>query len=133
MRIRKVALIVFYDAKKRILLQDRKGISKRGAKWGYFGGGIEDGESPEEAVIRETKEELNFDLKDHKFIGIFKNKVDEDLIVERYVFISPLKDKLSKFKQIEGEGMQLFTLDRAKIAKKVAGDDLVIKKLEEIL
>jgi len=64
MGIRRVALIVFYDDEKRILLQYRKGInSKFCEEWGYFGGGIENGETPEQAVIRETKEELDFDLE----------------------------------------------------------------------
>jgi hypothetical protein len=40
MKIRKVALIIFYDDKKRILLQDRRGISRLGEEWGYFGGGF---------------------------------------------------------------------------------------------
>jgi len=133
METKKVALIIFYDNKKRILIQDRKGISKFGEEWGYFGGQIEEGETPEEAVVRETKEELSFDIKDHKFIGIFKNKINDNLFVERYVFISPLKDKLSKFRQIEGRGMKLFSIDEAKKVKSVRGDDLVLKKLEEIL
>ncbi len=133
MKTRKVALIVFYDKEKRILLQDREGISKLGEKWGYFGGEIDEGESPEEAVVRETKEELCFDLTDHRFIGIFENQVNETLYVVRYVFIAPLDDKLSHFKQIEGKNMQLFSIDDAKKVKNVKGDDLVLKKLEQIL
>jgi 8-oxo-dGTP diphosphatase len=133
METKKVALIVFYDRHKRILMQDRKGISKRGEEWGYFGGKIEEGETPEEAVVRETKEELDFDLQDHKFIGIFKNKVSDDFIVERYVFISPLEGKLSKFRQLEGSGMKLFSIEEAKKVKMVKGDNLVINRLDEIL
>ena len=46
---RKVALIVFYDKENKILLQDRRKISKRGEEWGFFGGGIEEGETPKQA------------------------------------------------------------------------------------
>lgn len=133
MKTRKVALIIFYDKEKKILLQDREGISKIGEKWGYFGGEIEEGETYKEAVIRETKEELGFDLKDHKFIGVFENQVTDNLYVIRYVFISPLENKLSQFKLKEGKRMHLFTIEEAKKAKSVTGDDLVLKKLEEIL
>jgi 8-oxo-dGTP diphosphatase len=133
MRTRRVALIIFYDEEKRILLQDRAGISKFGEKWGYFGGEIEKGETPEEAVVRETKEELDFDLKDYEFIGIFKNQINEEVFVERHVFISPLKDNFSKFKQIEGERMELLSIEEAKNLKCVIGDDLILRKLEEIL
>jgi 8-oxo-dGTP diphosphatase len=61
MKTRNVALIIFYDKDKRILLQDRRGISKLGAEWGFFGGEIENDETPEQAVVRETKEELCFE------------------------------------------------------------------------
>ena len=133
METRKVALIIFYDNKKRILLQDRKGISKIGEEWGFFGGGIEEGESPEETIIREVKEELDFDLKNPKFIGVDKNQVNEEKIVERHTFIFPLEENLSKFKQIEGDNMQLFTLEDAKKLKMVPGDELVIQRLERVL
>lgn len=56
---RRVAVIIFYDEKKRILLQDRREISKRGEEWGFFGGGIEKDETPEEALVREIKEDKN--------------------------------------------------------------------------
>lgn len=127
---RKVALIIFYDKLGRILLQNRKGISKYGEEWGYFGGGIEQGETPEEAVVRETKEELTFDLKDYKFIGIIKTE-DQRGIIERHVFISPLP-KMELFDQREGKDMQLFSLRDAKKVKSVFGDDQVIKKLEQM-
>lgn len=128
MSVRRVALIVFYDRQGRILLQDRHGLSKSGAMWGYFGGHIEPGETPEEAVVRETKEELDFELKNYNFIGVVKSN-DERGTIERHVFISPLPP-MSKLHQMEGRGMQLFTLDEAKKVKSVFGDDKVVVKLE---
>ena len=41
MKIRNVAAIIFYDKDNKILLQDRRGISKLGSDWGFFGGEIE--------------------------------------------------------------------------------------------
>jgi len=52
------AVIAFYDNQKRILLQDRRGISKEGEIWGFFGGGIEKGETPEQALERGIEEGL---------------------------------------------------------------------------
>ena len=96
MKIRKGSVIIFYDENKRILLQDRKEITKTGEEWGFFGGGIEKTETPEQAILRETKEELNFDLKDFKYIGEYKGQLSENTILDLFVFISPLKNKLSK-------------------------------------
>lgn len=39
--------------------------------WGTFGGQIEDGETPEQAIIREIKEELDYNLKDPELYGIY--------------------------------------------------------------
>jgi len=111
---RSVSLIVFYDEKGRILLQDRTSISKAGEEWGFFGGGIEEGETPREAVIRETKEELSIDLDDFEFLGEHRHVYPEGNSLTSYVFISPLKDNMRKFKLMEGDGMRMFEIKGAK-------------------
>jgi len=144
MKTRYVALIIFYDKDKRILLQDRRGISKLGAEWGFFGGEIEQGETPEQAVVRETKEELCFDLKDYKYVGEYGYEIEKSLkkkfanfkfdAVSCKVFIAPLKDNLSKFKLKEGKKMKLFFLDEAEKLKMVSkGDIEIVRKLKMII
>lgn len=56
-----------FDDKDRVLLQKR-GDS---GKWGFPGGAIELGETPEEAAIRELKEETSIDVEVESFIGIY--------------------------------------------------------------
>ncbi len=129
---RKVALIVFYDEEKRILLQDRKKMSKLGEEWGFFGGGIDDGETPEQAVVRETEEELGYKLDDLKYVGNFKNSID-GFIVDRYIFVSPLLDKLSTFSLHEGEQMKLFSIEEARKLKMVPGDESALDLVERFL
>jgi len=66
---RNVAIIVLYDRDKKILLQHRAEDAKRlPGYWGFFGGGIEAGETPEQAVRRETLEELNYNLENPRLI-----------------------------------------------------------------
>ena len=50
-----------------LLLDLRK--AKRGRIWEVPGGRIEEGETPEEAAKRETKEEVNIDIKDPIWLG----------------------------------------------------------------
>jgi len=130
---RKVALILFYDKENRILLQDRRKISKPGGEWGFFGGGIEEGETPEQAVVRETEEELGYKLANFEYVGNYKNTLENGYTIDRYIFVSPLKNKISKFEQKEGDKMQLFTIEEAKRLKMVSGDyealDMVAKYL----
>ena len=55
------------DQEGKVLLQ-RRGDSD---KWGFPGGAIELGETPEMAAIRELKEETGLDVKVNDLIGIY--------------------------------------------------------------
>ncbi len=129
---RKVALIVFYDRENKILLQDRRKISKIGEEWGFFGGGINEGETAEQAVIRETEEELGYKLTDFKYLGNCKNTFD-GFVVDRAVFVSPLEDKLMGFTLGEGDGMRLFEFSGAKKLRMVPGDKAVLDLVRDYL
>jgi 8-oxo-dGTP diphosphatase len=56
----------FYDGKLVVVYAESKGY------WGPPGGGIEEGESVEEATIREVREETNMRVLAQKPIGLFK-------------------------------------------------------------
>lgn len=69
MATRNVALIALYNEQKEILLQIRPGSASHPQNhFGFFGGGIEPGEKPEEALRRELVEELNYKVQDPKLI-----------------------------------------------------------------
>ncbi len=56
--------IILYNKKGQILLQLRSAYKKRFANhWGLFGGHIDKGETPEETLIREIKEELGYEVR----------------------------------------------------------------------
>ena len=64
MTSRQVAVLILYDGHGRILLQHRtKDAPTFPDYWGLFGGGIEQGETPEQAVEREIVEELAYKLR----------------------------------------------------------------------
>ena len=136
MEVRKVSLIVFYNENKEILLQDRTNMSKVGEEWGFFGGKIEKGETPEEAVIRETKEELSYDLQknEFEFIGKIEFELREfNLYIIQYIFISPLKNKKESFIQCEGDSMGLSSLSKARTLKMVGCDTQTLELLEKTI
>lgn len=62
-----VAGIVYVEPKQKYALIQR-GKEPKGLA--MFGGHVEAKESPEEAFVREAKEELNVDVKDLKLIGL---------------------------------------------------------------
>ncbi len=56
-----------FDEVGRVLLQ-RRGDSRL---WGFPGGAVELGETPEQAAIREVKEETGLDVKAVRLLGVY--------------------------------------------------------------
>ncbi len=75
MNKRKVAILLLYD-KNKIIMQDRKEISKWGEEYAFFGGAIEKNETPQQALKREIKEELNLNVDELKNLEFFKHYKD---------------------------------------------------------
>ena len=134
MKLRKVAVIIFYDKEGRILLQNRKGINKFGVEWdwGFFGGGIEENETPKQALVREIKEELDFDLKEFRYLGEYKGKASEDVALILHVFVSPLGENMKRFRQKEGIGMKMFPIQDAENLKIPEHAKVIIRDLNKI-
>jgi mutator protein MutT len=91
----KISIILFYDKNGNVLIQDRKDfdVKRFGEEYGFFGGKIKKGESPEEALKREIREELNLEVQDYKFFKKYAQEFKEfDKVIERFVFIAPMPD-----------------------------------------
>ena len=120
MKKRTVSLIVPYTKDGRILLQDRRDISKIGEEWGFFGGGVEKGETIEQALVREAREELEIDLNDHGYQYIGKDALEwtsregAEWTFYRVFFATRYEDYSGEMNQREGTNMELFTLEDAK-------------------
>ena len=56
----------------KILIAKRKTGKCIGAKWEFPGGKLEEGETYEECLVREIKEELNFDIEVGDFVASSK-------------------------------------------------------------
>ncbi|VVB78107.1 Nucleoside triphosphatase NudI [uncultured archaeon] len=74
--------------------------------WSIFGGSIEPGETPMQAIIREVKEELGINIE-KKDIRIFsKTNLDG---IEFNIFKADLKYELNELTLGEGQAMELFS------------------------
>jgi len=120
MKSRTIAIVIPYTKDKKILLQNRKSISKWGEEWSFWGGGQEPNESIEEAARREIKEELNFNLKELNYLGKLskiqkriKEPFDE-VEISYEIFMTPVSDNLSQFKVSEGDGINFFSINDAR-------------------
>lgn len=109
MQVLNKALIIPFNSNGEILIQDRSNMKKQvNMPWGYFGGGIEEGENSQDAVIRESKEELGIDIDpvSLEFIGLFEDQPKNDLQIIRHVFLWRTDKKESEFDLSEGKNLK---------------------------
>lgn len=125
------SLIVPINSKRQIFIQDRQGFKK--PDWGYFGGEIEENETPIEAVIRETKEELDIDVQpdDLKYLGTSTTLWDNHKIM-RYMHLYPTEQE--SFNVLEGKGGHWLTSEEVhkRLDDKDRFDGIITKINEHI-
>lgn len=100
-----VAIAILYRSGKFLMqLRDNiPGILYPGY-WAFFGGHIEPGETPEEAVKREVFEEIGYILPE-----VSKFRCYQDDRVMRHVFHAPLTVELNQLVLTEGWDLGLLT------------------------
>lgn len=129
----RVALIILFDSEKKILLQHRSMDAERlPGYWAFFGGELKEGETPEDAVRRETLEELGYEL------------IAPELMVERdfklsnaeghmYVYIEAFYGDKSTLQLCEGQGGRWFKNDELDKLKIIDHDREVIRVVMDYL
>lgn len=67
--MKQIAMVLLFDRHGRLLvyLRDNKPDIPFPNHWDFFGGHVEEGETPDEGLVREVKEELGIKLKHWNF------------------------------------------------------------------
>ena len=126
MKQRNAAIILLYNDQKEILLQHRTEDAKRlPGYWALFGGGIEEGETPEETVRRETFEELHYQLENPKKVMVQNFREGK-----KYVFMEKYNPS-QKLELHEGQGMKWIKLSNIKEMKIIDHDKKVLKFIKD--
>ena len=97
------------DGKFLMQLRDNISTILYPGLWGFFGGHIEQGETPEIAVKREILEEISYDLEEPKFFAHY----NEPHVI-RHIFYAPLTVDLDKLVLGEGWDFGLLTPEQIK-------------------
>jgi len=129
----RVVVIILYDSAKRFLLQHRsKDARMMPDYWAFFGGQIDPHETPEQAVQRETFEELRLRIKSPCFVR--EQEFEEnDTLGQMYVFIEFFDADKSILKLQEGQGWGWFTKEQMAPLKMCQRDREIIRFIDEFL
>ena len=105
-----VSLAILYR-QDQFLLQLRDNIStiRYPGHWGLFGGHVEQGETPEDALKRELLEEISYTPPVVSEFGVYS-----DAKVVRHIYHAPLTVELNHLVLGEGWDMGLFTPEQIK-------------------
>lgn len=104
MSLPEVAIAILYQ-RGQFLMQLRDNIPNivHPGQWGFFGGHIEVGETPEVALVRELAEEIGYVVEtDFEKVGAFATEQ-----VIRHVFAVPLIPNVSQLQLNEGWDLAL--------------------------
>jgi 8-oxo-dGTP diphosphatase len=129
--VKQIAMGLLFDRRNRLLiyLRDNKPDIPFPNHWDFFGGHIEAGEAPEEALVREVREELGIELTQWRFFRqylctegdaypnvkyLYWAKIDttaEELTLyegQRLMGITPKQRRTLKFANILGQILEDF-------------------------
>jgi len=121
------SVLILYNDEEEVLMQHRReDRDVLPGYWGFFGGKIEEGESKEEALLREIREELQYTPQDPRFLTSYFVKREEGAMT-LHVFVEHY-DASQKLNQQEGQGMDWIDLDGMDNFKMPAHDKEILRK-----
>ena len=104
------AIILENDEGKFLLyLRDNKPDIPFPNHWDLIGGHVEDGETPEEALVREFKEELDLDLKEYTFYKKYECITGDAYKNIKYIYSGKINLPIEKVTLLEGVRPQYFS------------------------
>lgn len=109
--MKKIAAIILENDKGEFLLalRDNKPGIPFPNHWDLIGGHVEEGETPEEALVREVKEELDIDLKEYAFYKKFECLTGDAYENTKYIYSGKINIPIEEITLLEGERPQYFS------------------------
>ena len=111
--MKQIAAIILENDNGEFLfaLRDNKSWIPYPHHWDLIGGHVEEGESPEEALVREIREELDMEIRDYKFYKTFECLTGDAYENIKYIYTGRINLPLSEITLLEGEQARYFRRD----------------------
>lgn len=108
--MKKIAAIILENDKGEFLLalRDNKPGIPFPNHWDLIGGHVEEGETPEEALVREVKEELNIDLKEYAFYKKYECLTGDAYENIKFIYTGKINIPIEEVTLLEGVRPQYF-------------------------
>jgi 8-oxo-dGTP diphosphatase len=109
--MKEIAAIILENDKGEFLLylrDNKPGIPFPGY-WDLIGGHVEEGETPEEALVREVKEELDLDLMEYKFYKKYECLTGDAYENIKYIYSGRINLPVEEITLLEGVRPQYFS------------------------
>jgi 8-oxo-dGTP diphosphatase len=109
--MKQIAAIILENDKEEFLLylRDNKPGIPFPDHWDLIGGHIEEGETPEEALVREFKEELGLDLKEYTFYKKYECLTGDAYKNIKYIYSGKINLPIEEVTLLEGVRPQYFS------------------------
>ena len=98
--------------------------------WEFPGGKIEEGESAEECIVREIKEELSAQVSAEKIIGVVDYDYPSFHLTMHCILCSIVSGDL---RLLEHEAARWLSKDTLRTVQWLPADELILSKIEQIL
>jgi 8-oxo-dGTP diphosphatase len=109
--MKKIAAIIFENDNGEFFfaLRDNKPGIPFPNHWDLIGGHVEEGETPDEALVREVKEELDIDLKEYTFFKEYECLSGDAYENIKYIYSGKINIPIEEITLLEGERPQYFS------------------------
>jgi 8-oxo-dGTP diphosphatase len=108
--MKEIAAIILENPAGEILLmlRDNKPEIPFPDHWDIFGGHVEEGETPDQALVREVKEELDIDLKEYAFFRKYECLTGDAYENTKYIYSGKIDIPIDRITLYEGQRAQYF-------------------------